>query len=303
MTEISTYLQAHLESGATTLARCWKVTRNDGIALGFTDHDRDLTFDGVLFQASTGMDAQAIESSTGLSVDNAQAVGALSAVGLRDEDILAGRYDGAEVLHWLVDWQNPEERILLFRGSLGEMRQAAGAFEVELRGLAETLNRPLGRAYVKTCDRALGDGRCKFDLETTGFFTVETVVDYRGNGVLIVDDLVAFTPGWFSNGVLQWEGGANAGTQGLIKQDIIHAGERRIELWEEPPLPVAIGDQVRLIAGCDKRSATCRVKFDNFLNFRGFPHIPGEDWVTAYPRQGEIHDGSSVVWEEYDFET
>ena len=129
----------------------------------------DLSFGGLTYRASSGMDASAIQAATGLSVDNAQAVGALSAAAVREEDIAAGKYDGAEIWHWLVDWERPALRVLMFRGSFGEIRRADGAFEVELRGLAEALNAPVGRTVMRTCDRVLGDGKCGFDTSTPGF--------------------------------------------------------------------------------------------------------------------------------------
>ena len=142
------------------------MRRRDGVELGFTDHDGDLSFGGLTYRASSGMDASAIQAATGLSVDNAQAVGALTAAAVRRGGRRApGRYDGAEIWHWLVDWERPELRVLMFRGSFGEIRRADGAFEVELRGLAEALNAPVGRTVMRTCDRALGDGKCGFDTE------------------------------------------------------------------------------------------------------------------------------------------
>ena len=107
MREVPENFQTLLDTGATTICRCWLLPRRDGVAYGFTDHDRDLSFGGQVFQAGSGMDASALESSTGLAVDNGQAVGALSAIGLTDADILAGKYDRAEVQQWLVDWTNP----------------------------------------------------------------------------------------------------------------------------------------------------------------------------------------------------
>jgi uncharacterized phage protein (TIGR02218 family) len=56
---------------------------------------------------------------------------------------------------------------------------------------------------------------------------------------------------------------------------------------------VAPGTRVRIEAGCDKQAATCRAKFGNFANYRGFPHVPGDDWPLAYPAAGGAHDGSS----------
>lgn len=46
-------------------------------------------------------------------------------------------------------------------------------------------------------------------------------------------------------------------------------------------------------AGCDKRFETCSARFDNTLNFRGFPAIPGNDFLSRWPAGGERHDGSS----------
>ena len=45
--------------------------------------------------------------------------------------------------------------------------------------------------------------------------------------------------------------------------------------------------------GCDKRSSTCSDRFNNLLNFQGFPAVPGEDFLTVYPAKGERHDGKS----------
>jgi uncharacterized phage protein (TIGR02218 family) len=107
MREIDPELRRRLDGGATKLCRCWRVRRRDGRELGFTDHDGDLSFDGATFRASTGMDASALQATTGLAVDNAQVRGALSDAGIREEDIRTGRFDGARVEHWLVDWERP----------------------------------------------------------------------------------------------------------------------------------------------------------------------------------------------------
>jgi uncharacterized phage protein (TIGR02218 family) len=288
-------LQARLDSGATTLCRCWLVRRRDGAVFGFTDHDRDVTFDGVSFRASSGMDASALQSATGLSVDNAQAVGALSDAGVTEEDVRAGRYDRAEIWHWLVDWERPELRVLLFRGSFGEIRRSDGAFEVELRGLAEALNASVGRSILRTCDRSLGDPKCGFEVSRPGFSGESAVAEGSGGATIVADDLAGFADGWFSQGTVSWLSGENAGQTGTVKADRRRSdGVRHIALWQAPGRPMASGDRFRIIAGCDKRAETCRAKFDNLVNFRGFPLIPGDDWVTAYPKEGTSHDGSSL---------
>lgn len=286
-------LQAHLQTGATTVARAWAVTRADGVVLGFTDHDRDLAFDGVVFRAASGMTARALAQTTGLAVDNSEALGALRDAGLREADIAAGRYDGAEVRIWMVNWADVAARRLEFRGTLGEVTRARGAFRAELRGLTEPMSQPQGRVYRAGCSAVLGDGACGFDLAQAGYFADVVAEDVEG-AVFRFAALPGFDDRWFEGGRLEVLGGAAAGLSGVVKNDRLSAAGRVVELWQALGAAVAPGDMLRITAGCDKRLETCRLKFDNLLNFRGFPDIPGDDWLMAHPRQGGLNDGGSL---------
>lgn len=289
-------LAARLAAGATSLARCWQVTRADGESFGFTDHDGDLDFGGVTFRAASGWTAGALETATGLSVDNASALGALSSDVITEADILAGKWDGAEVSLWFADWADPEVRVLKFRGSLGEIQAADGSFEAELRGLEAPLNRPVGRAYQVSCDAALGDSRCGVALGSTGFRATGTVVEGGTGAALTIAVAGEFADGWFADGTLTWEIGQNAGVSRPVRDDANGVDGRRITLLLAAPFASAVGDTVILTAGCDRRAATCAAKFGNIVNFRGFPTMPGEDWVIAYPRQGDVNDGAPKAW-------
>lgn len=172
----------HLATGTTTVARCWRVTRGDGVVLGFTDHDRDLAFEGTLFKAGAGMGGKALSQTTGLAVDNTEAAGALSDAAIGEADLLAGRFDGARVEAWLVNWADPGQRMMQFRGSIGEVAQAGGAFRAELRGLTELLNQPQGRVYQAPCSAILGDARCGVDLTLPGYSEERVVEDVEGAG-------------------------------------------------------------------------------------------------------------------------
>lgn len=285
----------HLATGTTTVCRAWAVTRADGTVMGFTDHDRSLRFGGISFKADSGLTAKALQQSTGLSVDNTEAMGALSDAAITEADILAGRYDGAEVQSWLVNWADVRQRMLLFRGTLGEITRAGGAFHAELRGLAERLNQVQGRVYHRHCSAVLGDGQCRFDTSLPGYSAEGPVQAVEGAVVLDFAGLDTFEDRWFERGRLLVQTGAAAGLSGFVKSDRLAAdGTRRVELWQRLGADLASGDVVRLEAGCDKRSATCRQKFNNFLNFRGFPHIPGEDWLTSYPSSTTVNDGGSL---------
>jgi uncharacterized phage protein (TIGR02218 family) len=287
-------LFAHLASGATTTCRVWKVLRKDGTVYGFTDHDQDLIFDGTVFKASSGMTAHALQQGLGLSVDNSEAVGALSDAAITEADLMAGRFDNAEVRSWLVNWADVAQRIEQFHGSFGEIQRSAGQFRAELRGLTEALNQPQGRAYQKTCSAVLGDGQCRFDLSQPGFSRDLEILASPGDGVYHLAVQPDLAEHWFERGRVTVLNGPAAGLVGLVKFDRDLDGERVIELWVDFGLAPLAGDSVRLEAGCDKLAATCKAKFDNFLNFRGFPDLPGEDWLTSYPIATRVNDGESL---------
>ena len=290
-----TTLLDHLAGGLTTVCRAWAVTRRDGVAYGFTDHDRALDFDGRTFRADAGMSARAIVQGTGLAVDNSEALGVLSDTSVRDADIEAGLFDGATVEMWLVNWRDATQRMLRFRGQIGEIRRGAGAFHAELRGLTEALNQPQGRVIQRACSAILGDARCRFDLASAGYRegrAAETVQDGRVFRFGVMD---TFQDRWFERGRLTALSGGAAGLSGTIKHDRLRAdGSREIELWEPLRGTVAAGDTLRLDAGCDKRAATCRLKFNNMVNFQGFPFIPGEDWLTSVPTGDGTDNGGSL---------
>jgi len=286
-------LLAHLGLGVTTTCRCWALTRRDGVVMGFTDHDRALAFDGVAFRPDTGLSALALQQTTGLSVDNTEALGALSDAAIREADIEAGRYDGAELRAWLVNWQDVAARTLIFAGTIGELRRAGGAFEAELRGLTDALNVPLGRVYQKSCSAVLGDRDCGFDLDTPGYVAERAVEAVEENRVFRFGEMGGFAEDWFRHGVIRVLSGAATGLTGVIKRDRVEGMGRVIELWQPLGATVLQGDVLRIEAGCDKRMETCQFKFDNLLNFQGFPDIPGDDWTITDPTKSPALDGGS----------
>ena len=287
-------LDLHLQTGATTVARAWSITRRDGLRLGFTDHDLPLAFDGLSFLPETGMTARALMQSSGLAVDNSEALGVLSDARITEADINAGLYDGAEVATWLVNWQDVTARKILFKGHLGEIRRSGIGFEAELRGLTEALNQPQGRVFQSQCAAVLGNAACGVDLTDPAFFSQRAIEAITGRQRLQWSDFSGYDSGWFTAGRLQVLDGAGRSTSAWIKADYEQAGVRVIDLWEPLRAEVQIGDLVLLQAGCDKTSATCAKKFKNIANFQGFPFIPGEDWLIAVPASAGQNDGGAL---------
>jgi uncharacterized phage protein (TIGR02218 family) len=296
MRSIPSALQTKLDAGVTTLARCWKLTRRDGVVMGFTDHDRDLAVDGVTCRAGTGFASSEAASRFDLSVDGAEISGALADDQLTDADLAAGRYDAAQVETWLVDWSDPSLKVLTARGTLGEVKREGQAFTAELRGLADLLSQESGRLYTAKCGADLGDARCKIDLGNPALRGTGAVSAIDGTSIFTASGLDGFADTLFSAGRLTWSSGANNGTAIEIKEHRLVAGHARLTLWQAMAEPIAVGDGFTVTAGCDKSFATCRTRFANTDNFRGFPLIPGNDFLIGSPTQGAPgNDGLSLA--------
>ncbi|HEY7229432.1 MAG TPA: DUF2163 domain-containing protein [Pseudolabrys sp.] len=293
MRPISTALQSKLNSGATTLCRCWLITRRDGVMRGFTDHDDDVVVGSVNCRAGSGLTGSEVTQKLGLAVDSSEISGALAGDTLNERDLAAGLYDAATVEIWLVDWTEPALRLLLAKGALGEVRREGQAFTAEVRGLSDRLAQESGRLYTPTCSADLGDAHCGIDLVNSIFRGTGTVVGTSATSTFTASGLDGFADGWFTAGKLTFIGGANAGLSVEVK-DHRKGSDVAFVLWQPMPEPIVAGDTFVVSAGCDKRFETCRARFNNAVNFRGFPHIPGNDFIIAHPLPGEPgHDGAS----------
>ncbi|MFH3480587.1 DUF2163 domain-containing protein [Xanthobacter variabilis] len=284
-------LATHLAGGATTLCHGWRLTRRDGTVLGFTDHDRDLLFDGLVLKAASGIASSESAAAEGLAVTGSELSGALTADALSEDDLAAGLYDGADIELYLLNWSDPAMRLLLRRGTIGEVKREDGRFTAEIRALTDALNQKRGRVFGTRCDADFGDARCGLDLVAhTGVGTVSAV---EGALRLTVAGVSAFAAETLARGRLEFTDGANSGFATEIKGHTRNGAFAVLRLWQRPPFAVAAGDRVRVSAGCDKQFATCRDRFANALNFRGFPHMPGNDFVISVALSGEGgYDGS-----------
>ncbi|MEZ5841435.1 MAG: DUF2163 domain-containing protein [Hyphomicrobiales bacterium] len=287
-------LAASLAGGATTHCRCWVVTRRDGAVLGFTDHDRSVALDGVVCEPASGFTASEATSELGLVVGGLEIDGALSSERITEDDLLAGHYDGAAVELWLVDWSAPANRLRLRRADIGEIERADGVFRAELRSLAHHLDQVHGRTYRFDCDADLGDSRCRIDTSLSTYRAAGTVLSTSGDHSLVVSGLSGFAAGWFAFGRLDWTSGANAGRAVEVAGHTRTGGSVVLDLWQAMSRPVAPTDAFVVTAGCDRRFSTCRDKFSNAKAFRGFPHMPGNDFALSYPRSGNANDGRSL---------
>ena len=294
MLTVSPTLGAKLDQVTSTFCHCWRLARRDGYVIGFTDHDGDLTFGGVTYRARAGLRASEMENTASLASSVREAAGALTDESLNETDLQNGVYDGASVETWLVDWSAPGDRLLLDVATIGEVRRDEFAFTTELRSAAHVFDQPRGRSFQRNCSADIGDPQCKIDLAGPLYSRRATIVSAQTDVLTTILDRDAVS-GFFTGGSVYFETGVNAGASFAILSHFQDNGHAVIALWTPTAAPGQPGDRLALTAGCDKRPETCRTKFGNIVNFRGFPHMPGNDRVIATPGSHEIAmDGGSL---------
>jgi uncharacterized phage protein (TIGR02218 family) len=265
-----------LTAPLTTIALCWRIERRDGVALGLTDHDRDLTVDGLVHRAAPGMTPSAIKRSDGLDADTMDITGALTSAAIGETDLLAGRWDGARVRLFAVDWSGADAtQVPLGEGTIGAVETDRGGFTAELRGATVALDRPVVEATSPECRAELGDARCRVAMAGRRAFARVAAWEAR----VLTLDAVEPADNAYGGGLLRWIAGANSGLESAIAV----SDGASVTLRADPALAVAAGDLVELIEGCDKSLATCAARFANVVNFRGEPYLPGIDLLTRYP--------------------
>jgi uncharacterized phage protein (TIGR02218 family) len=270
-------MTAFLQGEVTTACLCWRLERRDGIALGFTTHDRDLAVDGLTFRAAPGMLPSAVSVSNGLDADSLDVEGALTSDVITAADLKAGRWDGARIAIFMTDWTAPGvERLHVVRGELGEISMSGGGFQAQLNGPTAALDRPVVEQTSPTCRAALGDKRCRVDMAPR--VKLARVVAVEDDALVRLDRAEPSTNA-YGFGRLRWLGGANSGLTTQVRSS---DGDLLL-LREAPPFAVSAGDLVEIGEGCDRLFETCVSRFANAANFRGEPHLPGIDLLTRYP--------------------
>ena len=204
MKDIPEILSQRFEGEALTLCMCWRLTRQDGLRVGVTDHDQALTSAGTDYVPSGALEAGRFVKGESMKPGQASAQGVLSSDLITPDDLQNGLWDGCRVDVYQVDWMLPDDgQRHVWSGYLSEIScNEDGVFSADLVSLKSDLERPIGRVVQRRCDAVLGDERCG-----------------------------------------------------------VSADGRT----------------------CDQRFETCRDVFANAENFRGFPHLPGNDFILSGP--------------------
>jgi uncharacterized phage protein (TIGR02218 family) len=275
MKQISTALETHISGEVTTLATCWKLKRQDNTIFGFTNLDRDIVFESVTYKANTGFTPSAIVNTSSLAVDNLDVEGMLSSGSITEIDILAGRYDFAEIEIFQVNYNDLTQGSLkLRRGWLGEVSLHKQQFVAEIRGLTQRLSQTIGELFSPSCRATLGDNRCKVNMSlhtVTGNITAAT------NSQIFQDSSRTELSDIFTFGTISFTSGANNGLSMEVKEYLRISSIGRFQLVLPMPYTITVGDTYSLTKGCDKTIKTCFARYNNVTNFRGEPSVPGLD--------------------------
>jgi uncharacterized phage protein (TIGR02218 family) len=280
-------LTAHIATRKTRLATCVLFDLRDGTSLGITDHDRDLTANigdspSILFRADVGVIPSAISMSIGLSTDNMEVTGPISATVTRAA-VLGGRFKGARVRVLAVNWSDTSQIARLLAGRVSEAEVKGGAFTLQVRSAADAYNQVIGRALTPLCSHDFGVGQCQ-----------AVPAEYQAQVISVTDDM-HFRVAWTSspapeaanvlNGEVSFTSGALIGTLPIEVFRLTGSPGDTIELYQPAVEAPQVGDTLTVKEGCVKTREACKA-FGQILNFGGFPDLVGTDAYVKFPNPG-----------------
>ncbi len=281
-----------LSGGLTTLlaetahTRCTMLRLDlvDGSILAITDSNADRIFDlgdgDVTYEARTGIIPSDLALSVGFDGSDIEVEGPISDTVTRTA-VLGGRYDDAVARLFQANHADlTQGAIKLLRGRVVLAEVNGGKFKFTIHGESTRFAQTVGRTITAYCDADLGDARCGFVL-TADTVTVTAVTDERS---FTTTNSAGRANDYFNQGTVTFTSGALAGSRPVEVFDWSVGGG--VALWTGLPEAPQIGDTLELRRGCDKTRPTCRDTFDNVVNFRGFPDVPGSDQVLRYPNPG-----------------
>ena len=267
---ISSDLMGQIMNG--TIANIMKITLKNGTVYGYTDYDQNLTVDGVVYKPAPGLQKVKMTLAANAEVSNQEFGSAW--VDAPEEDLRAGLFDDATMEVAWCSWKHPEfGRLVVFTGQLGEITWSEDGFKADIVSFMKNLAKNVGNVFTANCRHTLFStggagyvGKC--GISPTSYTFTGSV------GTIIIPkwkfNITTSKPdGYFSNGHITFTSGLNSGLSAVIKN---HSGGV-IELFLPTAFVIAPGDTFNIYAGCDKTLETCKTKFNNVLNFGGFPHV------------------------------
>lgn len=265
----------------------WLITRRDGQQFAYTSHDQNITYRDIIFRSCRSLQASAIELGAFMDqTGNLDLQGIITDDRITERDLFGGLFDGASIEIWRYYWTGQRAPMRLTAGIAGKVTQNDQDFRLEaLTPRARLEQQALLEAVTPTCRwKALGDERCKVNLypytQSGEVSAIAARSAYPSSQRRIFwDDGRGEAAGYWSLGTLTWLTGDNEGLTSEVKD----FADGQFVLWEPMPYAIAPGDGYEVTPGCDRTKPTCISKFNNLINFGGFPDIPGKDAMMRVP--------------------
>lgn len=282
-------LASHLAGNVHTRCRMLRLGLIDGGVITVTDHDRELTLDigegDELYSPRTGIAASDLALSTGFEADDVEVTGPLVATAsepwhVTKAMVLGGRLDDAVAHFFQVNWKSlGSGPVRLLKGRVVLAEVEGDRFKLTIHSEISKFSQEVGRIITPYCDADFGDARCGYVVPTVAA-EVTAVTNARQFTVSFTG---SYADDYFNKGTVEFLTGSLAGIRKVEISDWSSTGN--VTLWTDLPDLPQVGDELNLRQGCDKTRDACKA-FDNVVNFRGFPDVPGTDQVLRYPNPG-----------------
>lgn len=174
------------------------------------------------------------------------------------------------VFRYLYGADTPE---IYWKGRVVSASWEEGQANLSCESIFTSIKRTGLRArYQRGCRHALYNHGCGLNMAAFGVAGTVAAIGVSLKTVS-VSAAASRDAGYFSAGMIR--------ARGVLRFVLLHSAAN---LTIVSPIPgLAVGDAVTLYPGCDHGRITCRDKFNNILNYGGFPWIP-----TDNPFSGSI---------------
>jgi uncharacterized phage protein (TIGR02218 family) len=265
------------------MADAFLFTLQGGATLAYTNIDVTFTYAGITYLANSILvDGLKYKAAVGLEADQQQIT-----IAARSTDTISGgapflqalrdgSFDGCEIVRYRVFFSDrlggtAVGAAMLFKGRLGnidEIGRTSAKLTVNSDLVLLDIDMPRNM-YQPTCLHTLYDSGCKLSKTSTspsfsnsgtvGAGSTASIIYWSGANANFAQGTITFTSGVLSGVTATVGAVVNGSSLNLINP-----------LQSVP----AAGDGFTVFFGCDHTLATCQAKFNNLVNFRGFPYVP-----------------------------
>lgn len=275
-------LKQLLATGKFITADLYTFDLTSGYKLYFTSYDVPLTYNKNTYLPAL-LTRTMTTQKAGLMVDSMNITCNFDETDLIDhvpiiQAFVAGTFDNAFLTldRVFMPTDRPLDTsagaVYMFSGRVDIDYAGRTTVELIIKSISELFNMQLPRnLWMPTCQHTVYDAACCLNKAS---HTVYGTVASGSTKNMITTNMIN-PDGYFDYGVLVFTSGKNNNVRMSIKK----YAKGVFYLTRSTPYEPAPTDMFYVYAGCDKILKTCRDKYNNANNFRGFPFVPRPETV------------------------